>query len=504
MTALVALVAEVAGWLLGAPNRTESFAWFRVQAHLGLAGLAAALIVGLAFAAWRIRRVPPAWPGALLLHGLFLDVPQAQPDVVTWFTLAQHVARAPFATLLGWPALVWTGEESRFHKPFPGVPTVYGAAFRLLGESTFVMDLVLTAWAVALPLAVTWAARGIGPRGPRTERTARLAGWLVVGLPLLQAQSGWLLADLPLCACVAVAWGALLRVRGRRGLATAALACLPAVVTKVSGAAFVLGPALALALPLPAFLGVVGVGTAVAFGLRPPRVHAAPFYFATTLGLALHLRTAAWIVALPTLLRRDRLGRLVLGAVVTLPQLVAWSPIEHAPRYALPVALALSIATARASPAVARFLVGSGLVLLIGGYRPILRHNQALNLQEATRTLVAQGVDAIEVRADAPGTTFPPAALAALVDLYAPVPVRTGAALALAPADKKRHWWEFVVPPPWRAPGAADGLLLCLYAADATRFEAENPGWTKVGTVSRYRSSSVLLPREVVLYTRAR
>jgi len=113
-------------------------------------------------------------------------------------------------------------------------------------------------------------------------------------------------------------------------------------------------------------------------------------------------------------------------------------------------------------------------------------------------------VGAIEVVADAPGTTFPPAALAALVDLYAPVPVRTGPARALAPPDRKRRWWEFVQPPPWRAPGEADGLLLCLYDEKSEGFEHDNPEWIRVGSVSRYRASSLLLPREVALFYRTR
>jgi hypothetical protein len=210
------------------------------------------------------------------------------------------------------------------------------------------------------------------------------------------------------------------------------------------------------------------------------------------------------VVALASARRPDRFGRFLLGVLVAAPAIAVWSPVEHTPRYALPVGVALAMATARAAPGVARFLVGSGLVLLLGGYRPVVQHNQAVNLQEGTRLLVDAGVTAIEVAADAPGTTFPPAALAALVDLYAPVPVRTGPAFALAPPDKKRHWWEFVAPPPWRAPGEADGLILCLYAADAARFERENPGWTRIGAVSRFRASSLLLPREVVLYRRTR
>jgi hypothetical protein len=512
LTTVLALIAEGAAWLAGGANHTESFAWFRIQAHLGAGGLALATLAGLALAALRVRRWPPPWLAALVLHlALFLDLPQAQPDAATWFTLAQHVARAPLDTLTHWSTVAWSGDEARFHKPFPLVPAVYGLAFRTFGESPATADGVLTLWAVALAAVVPWAMRAVGPPGPRRERTARLAGWLVVALPILQAQSGWLLADLPLCVAVTFAWGVLLRARGRWGLVLGLVAGLPAVATKVSGAAFVGAAALALALPLPAFAGALLVVTGALFGVRPPRLHGYGHYLAGALAVGLHLRPGAWVPALAGMRRRrphrrplDRLDRLVLGALATVPGLLAWTPVEHVARYSLPVGIALALATARSAPRVAHFLVGSGLVLLVGGYRPILVNNQAVNLQLATRELVAAGVDAIEVRADAPGTTFPPAALAALVDFYAPVPVRTGPALALAPPDTKRHWWEFVAAPPWRAPGPADGLLLCMYGADATEFEKNNPGYARIDTVSRFRASSLLLPREVALYRRSR
>ena len=99
---------------------------------------------------------------------------------------------------------------------------------------------------------------------------------------------------------------------------------------------------------------------------------------------------------------------------------------------------------------------------------------------------------------------LPPAAVAALVDYYAPVPVRTGEALALAPADDKRHWWEFVAPPLWRSPGAADGAILALYGANEERFEAAHPEFVRIATVSRFKASSLLLPREVAIYRRSR
>jgi hypothetical protein len=144
------------------------------------------------------------------------------------------------------------------------------------------------------------------------------------------------------------------------------------------------------------------------------------------------------------------------------------------------------------------------LVLVVGGYAPVARVNQAVNLQEATRALVARGVTAIEVTADAPGNTVPPAALAAIVDLYAPIPVRTGRALREGAPEGKGRWWRYVEPPPWREAGEADGLLLCLYGSKSTVFEQDNVLWRRVGSVSRLRTLSLTSPREVVLYERVK
>ena len=515
LSELLAVLAELGAWLGGAANRSESFAWFRVQGHLGAGGLLLATLVGVA--STRLRRLPPAWMGALGLHLLlFRQVAQGQPDTVTYFTLAQQVARAPIHSALHWPAVAWVGEEARFHHAFPGVPFVYGVAFRMFGESPAVVDAVLTAWAVLLPIVVGWAARGWGPPGPATQRASALAAWSVVLFPLLQAQSGWMLVDLPFCVALAFAWGAMVRARGPGGAALAALACLPALSMKVSAPLFLVGPALALLLSRRGFVGtVLGLGFA-ALLVHPPRLRALDISMGAALSLALHLRPALWVLAVTAIRRawrgwawgasEERGVRLLVGALLAAPVLVLVAPAEHAARYGLPLGVLLAVSAARVSPWITRFVAGSGLVLLIGGYAPVVWYHQGVNLQAATMALVEDGATAIDVVADAPGTTFPPAALAALVDFYAPVPVRTGAALALGPPEAKRHWWEFVEPPEWRravpADEAADGLLLCLYGAGPERFERENPQWERVVAVSTYRSSSFLLPREVVAYRR--
>jgi hypothetical protein len=506
VTELLGLLCELGAWVGGAANRSESFAWFRVQGHLGVWGLLLAAVVGVVW--MRLQRLPPAWIGALGLHlWLFRGVAQGQPDTVTYFTLAQQVARAPVQSAMHWPAVAWVGEEARFHHAFPGVPFVYGLAFRIFGESTAVVDAVLTGWAVLLPIVVGWAARGWGPSGPATERASALAAWGVVLFPLLQGQSGWMLVDLPFCVALAFAWGAMVRARRPSGVALALLACVPALSMKVSAPLFLVGPVLALLRTRRGFLAtVLGLGM-VALLLHPPRLRAVDISTGAALSLLIQLRPALWVIAMPAVRRAWRPGegkgaRVLAGALLALPALILVAPAEHAARYGLPLGALLVLSAARVSPRVSRFVTGSGLVLLIGGYAPVVRYHQGVNLQAATMALVADGVTAIDVVADAPGTTFPPAALAALVDVYAPVPVRTGAALALAPPDAKRHWWEFVEAPAWRQAGPADGLVLCLYGAGPEHFERENPQWERVVAVSTYRSSSFLLPREVVAYRR--
>ena len=180
----------------------------------------------------------------------------------------------------------------------------------------------------------------------------------------------------------------------------------------------------------PLTFALVATAAAAVLAVHPPRLHGAAHYLATAGAIGLHLRPAAWVAALARVRIRaaDGLDRLTLAAFVAALGLVLWTPAEHAARYALPVCVALAMQVARGAPVVGRFLVGSGAVLLLAGYRPILTENQAVNLQEATRMLVADGAASIEVWSDSPGTSFPPAAVAALVDYYAPVPVQIGRA----------------------------------------------------------------------------
>ncbi|MFH1463914.1 MAG: hypothetical protein ABIO70_05990 [Pseudomonadota bacterium] len=520
-----AVALEFGAWAAGGHVGTATFAWFRVQAQAGLGGFGQVVAAGAAAAGiawWAGRRWPGRWlPGAvgavvlslaaLLLHLALLDTPQAQPDTVTYFVAAQRFARAPVHTLLHWPALAWSGPEARFHLPFPAVPLLLGLAFRLFGERWIVVEGWLALTAVTLPLAVAWVGWSAG-----RPREGLAAGWLALGLPFLQAQTGWLLVDVPLLIALCLAWGALLRVRSGWTLALALLACLPAFATKASAALFLLGPAAALATErlrpprrwlLPA-LGLIGLGLLVA--LHPPRWREeAGTWIEALAAMGLHLRPSLWVLGLGIFAQRERLSRVLAGVLLALPVLVLYAPAEHCARYALPLGVALCIGAApRLGRAATAGLVVAGVALGLLGYRPLLAHNQAVNLRDAARALEARGVRAVEVWSDQPGTNFAPAALAALVDLYVAVPVRFGGALEVGAPEDKRHWWEQYRPPPWHLaqPGevAPDGVLLALFGAAPDAFEAgPGAGLELLEEVSRYRASSMLLPSRVRLYRRA-
>jgi len=506
-----AVTAELAGWLLGGDNRDATFAWFRVVNHAGGLGLGLAAGAGILAGV-----VTPAFPqggrraswialglAALLLHTLFWDLPQGQPDAVNYFVYAQYFAADPLGTLLDWRALVWDVPQGRFHTYLPLVPLIYGVAFRLLGESTFTADVVMTSFAVALPLTAALLGWALD-----REREGLTAGWLCLSLPYLQAQSGWLLVDLPLTVFVGLACVAWIRARGKvRWILVAAVALL-ALGTKISAGLFLaaLIGAVALRHRRLAIFCCAAAALVALVVLHPPFLRRIDTYPQTLLSLAIHLRPAWWVLLLPAMCVRGRVEALGTGALLTLPVLLLYAPVEHVVRYALPLAPVLALTAAhrlREVRPLVSALVVSGLVLMVTGYRPALVHHQAANLQLATRQLQDAGVASIEVWGDTPGTTFPTSATAALVDLYATVPVFYGGMLRTAPPGAKRHWWEFYEPPPWHEGGQGEGILLGLYGADAQRFEdGPGRGLRRLGSVDRYRASSWLLPREVILYRR--
>ena len=484
-----ALAAELGIWFLASALPDAHFAGFRILGHLGVVGLAAAvaaaITAGLAAPRLPGRFAPAAVVAlALIVQALVWDLPQAQPDTLTYFVHAQAFAREPLETLIAWPTEVWGSDEGRFHKPFPLIPALYGAVFALFGETRLVADGLRAAFALACVGASWRLARALGQKGPG-------AAALVATLPLLAAQSAWILVDLPLIALLAVAWTAWLEKRWPLFVVFALLA----MSAKFSAILFLAAPILFLESRRLHPAIVVGLGLVAAALLvvvKPPFWREEASSYALALGaLALHLRPALLL---------QRPDRFTLGALLTLPLLFLYAPAEHLARYALPLVPLLAIRTAASEwrPLVPA-LVASGFVLFVAGYRPLLVHTQAANLQRSAEVL--DDFERVEVWGDLPSTTFPTAALVGLLDLETETPVVLGETCRQEPPESKRHWWEFYEPPPWHeASEASDGALLMLYGGERACFEERHPDAVEIDAISDYTTSSWLLPREVVVY----
>ncbi len=558
---LLAMGAELLFWAVSRSNSTATFAWFRVLAHAGWAGFLLVLFLGIASAAaaWlkaggfrpctRRRRESSrplrsardegtsrlfpdaffgaahgtlehrdvaAWEWGLLLlaamglHLFFTDIAQGQPDTANYFVLAQRFAREPLATLLAWPSTQWSDPQADFHLLFPMVPMLYGLAFRLLGESPSVADAVMGLFAVALPFSVALLGSVAGD-----QRRGLRGAWLILSLPYLQAQSGWMLVDLPLVLFLTLAlalgmassrnWRSCLR-------ATAGLVAIFTISTKITAWLFML--VAVAAMRCRRFLGrstwLIALVSLVLLALfQHYRTHRDPGTWVAALwGVVLHTRPSLWVLAIPAMLAWERWGRTLATTAWVVLVLIIVTPADHAARYALPVVPFLCLAAARViagRPGVLPGLVVSGITLALVGYRPILIHNQAVNIKVAAERMDALGVSSIEVWTDSPGSAFSPAAIVALVDYYSKATVWLGGALSFPRSEGKSHWWEYYEPPPWHMatshPETAEGIMLCLYAADSSRFEAgPGRGRSRLGSISLYQASSWLLPREVVLY----
>ena len=487
MIGVAAILAEVAFYLMGGAARAEAFSWDRVTAHLGGTGLVVVIVATLLGIAAPVR----AWPrsrwllalAALALHLPFWHAPQAQPDTVVWFTLAQHVARAPITTLTHWPEVAWGGGQGRFHHPLPAVPAAYGSAYAIFGESHVVSDVVMAAVAVAIPLALAHLGAA------RSPRTGTAAGWLSLGVPFVAAQSGWMLADLPLLLVLTLVWAAL--ARRREGFCAAAIA----LVTKPTAAVWLIFPwAFASRRRIWLLVPIILAGI-----LSPPRLHPLNTYVGGIVATGLLLRPSLWVSLAAT--RGDRLDRVVCGgALVSLP-LLLWSPADHLARYALPLVPLLVIAGTRLPFAIQRGIVVSGIALLLLGFRPTVTETQAANIGEAVRAIEATGVDGIDVIVDMPETSFSGPALTALVDYEASVPVRFAESLGHGETQSKRHWWQDWSAPDWASGPPSSGVLFCVYGGSAIALENRRD-LSRITTVSHFRGSSSLLPREIVLYRR--
>jgi len=516
----LAVLCEALAFVSAQDIGTTDFAWFRITAHLGAGGVLGVVLAALlgAAAAERLARrrltrrtltrgLAILAAAAVLIHLPFTDLPQGQPDTSSYFTYAQRFARAPLQTALDWPALAWQGREADFHRVFPLVPLVTGMAMAILGEAPWVCELVMAGWAVALPLSIAAAGARMGH-----PREGLWAGWLTLGVPFGLAQSGWLLVDVPLAALTAITWALLWGTRPLLALAGAAAA----LTAKVSAGLFLIGPFVMRLLGdtrrrlLLAPAGLLGLGALLL--VRPPRMREdAGTWAEAALAVGLHLRPGLLVMALPALALGHRLHRLWAAVGAAIVAIVLYAPAAHAPRYAVPLIGALclgaSVGIARV-PALGGALIGSGLALALGGYRPILVYHQAENLRAAVATLESSGVPAIGVYGDLPGTSLPAAVVAGLVDHAARVPVRLGGDLTPPAVDPKRHWWEFTTPPPWRLEPIRpeDGVLLLIDGTPRTAaiaaFGASPEGAARplLATIDDYRGSGLLLPEVVAVF----
>lgn len=521
----LALAAELGLLALGHRDQETDLAWFRVAAQAGAGGallvvLAAALGAGLGprllggagARAWLLLAL-----AALLARLPWVDLAQIQPDTVNYFVLAQDLRSAPLETLLAWPEAVWGAEQARFHRLMPGGPALYALGFATLGEGTLAVDLVLSGVFLGLVLGLAALSRALGA-------PTLAAGWAVLGLPYLAAQSSWMLVDLPLCLALMGAWTVVLlpgQPRPGRRAPAAILGALAALATKVAAPLFLLGPWAAAALRpwrgeawrRRAFVGLGLLGLVALLLLSPPRLRESPLsWLDGALGMVLHTRPALWVLALPAALAlRGRGGVLAASLLATAPVLVLYSAPHHTQRYALPLALGLALGAAprlARHPRVLGALVASGLTLGLVGYRPNAVHTQGENLRQAVAMAEAAGARRLVVVGQHPATSFPGSAVTALVDLYSPLPVVHAEDLAVADPGRKRHWWEsYEAPARHRLEGEPGASLepgdVVLVSVFSDSRQPPDPAWAEdlpqVGTVSEYRASSWLLPREVRL-----
>ena len=525
---LLALAAELGLVALGHRDQETDLAWFRVAAQAGSSGALLVLLAAALGAVVGPRLLtgsgPRAWLllflGALIARLPWVDLAQIQPDTVNYFVLAQELRADPLGQLAAWPEAVWGAEQARFHRLMPGGPALYALGFAAVGEGTLAVDLVLSGVFVGLSLGLAALSRGLGA-------PSLAAGWAILAMPYLAAQSSWMLVDLPLCLALVGAWTVvLLPGSGRLGrLASLAgvsgAGALAALLTKVAAPLFLLGPAAAAALRpwrdepwrRRGFVGLGLLGLAGLLLVSPPRLRESPLsWLDGALGMVLHTRPALWVLALPAVLAlRGRGGVLAASLLATAPVLVLYSAPHHTQRYALPLALGLALGAAprlARHPRVLGALVASGLALGLAGYRPNAVHNQGENLRRAVSLAEEAGARRILVVAQHPDTSFPGGALTALVDLYTELPALHAGDLALAEPGRKRHWWESYEAParhrlegePAEALEPGDVVLISVFS---DRRDAADPPWAEdlpeLGRVSDYRASSWLLPREVRL-----
>lgn len=521
---LVALAAvlDLAVAELGRGVPTESLAWFRLLAHLGWGGMGVAVGGGL-LAALGVelgrRRVAGGAPGTsfpaplVVLGGLgvgvsahlpFVGVAQGHPDTASWYTLAARLAEDP-AILLGWSADPHARPIGGSHLHLPLVPASYALLLPIAGHGEGAVSLGLAGWAALLGGAAALCARRWTPGDRMAPWSAALGVCL---LPALQAWSGWMLADLPLTALflLLVAGLAPNGARPTRGW-LAAPAALALLLTKVTSLPLLFGAAVGR-LPARWGLGALAVAVVAVALAAPPRVEALLNGHRGLSAVGMAARPA-WLLAVLLAAAwgwrgADGLRRLwVVVVCCGLPSVVLYAPPQHVARYALPVvALTVVYAATRGPRALVAYAVVSSAVVLYGGYLPLVRNHQGETLRAAVRGAEARGAARLWVYGDQGEARFGAAPLAALVDLYTPLPVVFGGDTQPVTGTPDR-WWEGFPPLPSHRvegpPAPGDIALLGGVGRPPTAFLDTHPEWRRVDVVRGLRASSEFLPAEMII-----
>lgn len=484
ITPLLLLLALLLMAALGPGEPTMHWFWNRVAARLSW--WTAALAVGAALLAMALPR-PLPWPlVALLGYAPMAMSPQSGIDTSLYAEYIFHGLRHGLSSMVWeWPERVWRATDGRLHRHMPLVPLAYAAVMRL----GLPWRLLTASWSVLLAYA-----------------TARLGGaraaTLLLAVPLLWAQSGLLMVDLPAAALVALA---VVGLETRRPLPV-----LASLLVKSSVGAFLAGPGAVLLLrpwesrrraALTVALGIFGL--AALFALVGHRLRPVLSYLVGLRSLLVHLTPWLLVPAALGLYGGDRRRAWVLaGGLASALVLLRYSPSGHLTRYALPLVPLLCAAAARAlDDRRANAIAAFGLVIGLAAYRPLTLHHQAANLAEAIAEVPA-GARGIELVAEYDGDGVPPWFLATIAQLDAPArvvyrgpvrPTRRGE------GDPER-WWAVHPPDPYfLEPIDADYRLVLLQPG--AQLPAE-PGWNLRSTHDRYQGSSFAFPPRVLLFSR--
>ncbi len=483
-SAALAMIWWVAWWAvaqLGPGEPTSHFYFSRVAARLTIPGtlVLAVIAAGVGFQG----RPLSWWLVALLGFAPYAFVPQGMPDAALYAEYALWGTDVgPWGMLRGWGERVWSAPDALRHTHLPGVPWLTA---RVL-EWGLPWRLTLVAWA----LARVWATQALG--GPWSAT-------LLLAVPYLWANTGWLLVDVPTAAAVGLGLAGL--VRGRLW------PCLLALPMKISAGLFLVGPVLVCLLrPWQSrrrALAVVALGVVslvVLFGVVGHRVRPLDTYGDPARSLLIHL--TPWLLggALVGLLRggEERRRWILAASVAGLFAVVRYSPSDHVVRYALPaipalVACASRALAGRAALTAAAFGLGLGMV----AWRPLVVHHVSANVHQAMQALPEE-TEVVDVWVDYGSATVPPQFLVPLVALETSARVQYRGVVPESgkPAPRQgRRWWDHPLAGRFAPVATADHTLVMSRGVPAL---PPDPGQVR-GVFDTYRASSFAYPTTVTL-----